>query len=183
MEDRQLVKSVLRGNPGAFDILVQQHLGLVIHMIAPMVKNPEDREEIIQDVFLKVHQNLERFRFHSKLSTWIGQIAYRSGLNYLQKKRKKLVALEPEDLDLIFKQEDLSTEQKDASEFIQDLVKKIPPPYGTILNLFYLEEMSHREIMEVMELPEGTVKNYLFRAKKKMREMLEPILEKETGLI
>ncbi len=183
MEEKQLVKSVLRGNPGAFELLLNQHLGLVIHMIAPMVPNTEDREEIIQDVFLKVHKNLERFKFDSKLSTWIGQIAYRTGLNYLKRKKMPRATDDLRELDAILGHEDLSTEKKDNARFVRQMVNKLPHPYQTILSLYYLEEMSYKEIMDVTGLPDGTVKNYLFRAKKKLEAMMAPFLERETGIL
>lgn len=183
MEDRKLVLSVLRGDQGAFDTLVQQNIGLVMHMVTPLVKDQSDKEELIQDVFVKVYQKLESFQYKSKLSTWIGQIAYRMAINFLKKKK---VILGNEDLDSIeFKlgQEDLRVEQKDAALFIQILLEQLPPSYNTILTLYYLEEMSYAEIVEITGMPEGTVKNYLFRAKKKLKELSAPLMEKEIGLL
>ena len=183
MDDRQLVKSVMRGDRGDFDLLVNRHMGLVINMVAPVVANAEDREEVIQDVFLKVHQKLETFRFDSKLSSWIGQIAYRMALNKMKKNQRILLNKDLDAIEFSLGSEDKEVEEKDASSFIQSLIRQLPATYQTVLSLYYLDELSYAEIVDTLGMPEGTVKNYLFRAKQKLKDLAGPVLEKEIGLL
>ncbi|HEX8037738.1 MAG TPA: sigma-70 family RNA polymerase sigma factor, partial [Chryseosolibacter sp.] len=86
-DDRTLVSRVLTGDMHAFKLLIRQHERLVAHMIGRLVKSEEDREELCQDVFLRVHEKLGAFNFESKLSTWIATIAYRHAINHLRKQR------------------------------------------------------------------------------------------------
>ncbi|XOV93808.1 MAG: RNA polymerase sigma factor [Bacteroidota bacterium] len=176
MEERTLVKQVLAGNQAAFQLLIRQYQKLVGHMVWRMVSNPEDREEICQDVFIKVYDSLGTFKFDSKLSTWIATIAYRMSLNHIKRSNRNK---ETEDLDLIdFKMENSSDvlEENDYAKFIHQLIDQLPDTYKTILTLYHLEGFSYPEIVEVTGLPEGTVKSYLFRARKKLKELSEPLI-------
>ena len=77
IEDRALVSKVLNGDMNAFRLLIRQHERLVAHMVSKVVKSAEEREEVCQDVFLRVYEKLNEFNFQSRLSTWIATIAYR----------------------------------------------------------------------------------------------------------
>ena len=96
MDERSLVTQVLAGEAGAFRLLVERHQRLVMHMITRGVDRPEDREELCQDVFLRVYDKLGEFAFQSKLSTWIATIAYRQAINHLRKQKMKWSEI-PED--------------------------------------------------------------------------------------
>ena len=85
--DRKLVKKVLEGNSIAFKTIIINTQGLVIQILYKMIKNPEDREDLAQEIYLKVYDKLADFKFNSKLSTWIGTITYNTCLNFLEKKR------------------------------------------------------------------------------------------------
>lgn len=180
MDDRVLVQKVLAGDQWAFRELIQKYQRLVAHMITRLVDNDQDREELSQDVFVKVYESLSTFRYDSKLSTWIATIAYRMALNFL-KKRKRRIQRE-EDLDKVdfqLGQEDLSVENLNYAAFIQSLIAQMPVHYRTVLTLYHLEGFSYPEIVEVTGMPEGTVKNYLFRARSKLKELSEPYIGKE----
>jgi len=87
-DDRDLVSRVANGDMQAFRLLIKQHERLVAHMIGRLVDRQEDREELCQDVFLRVLKKIGEFNFQSRLSTWIATIAYRYGVNHLRKKRR-----------------------------------------------------------------------------------------------
>lgn len=183
MDDRVLIKHILKGDQQAFRTLIAQHQRLVAHMVGRLVDNHEDREELCQDVFLKVYSSIQSFKFDSKLSTWIATIAYRMSVNYLRKHKSRPIE---EDLDKVsFTQgvEDRVFEKEDYSAFIQKLVQQMPFNYRNVLTLFYLEGFSYPEIVKVTGMPEGTVKNYLFRAKKKLKELSEPYIGSEIEKI
>src|SRR4051812_28786223 len=84
-DDKALVSRVLSGDMTAFRALIKKHERLVSHMVGRLVKQEEDREELCQDVFMKVYDKLGEFAFQSQLSTWIATIAYRHGINHLRK--------------------------------------------------------------------------------------------------
>ncbi|AOM77005.1 RNA polymerase sigma factor [Pedobacter steynii] len=180
--DRQLVENILNGDTHAFGILIKNTEGLVSQMVFKMIISPADRKDIAQDVYLKVFKNLSGFRFQSKLSTWIGQITYNRCLQYLEKKKVVLMDnFNDEDRDLSdkFQQKEIIAERNETEKIMQgkDLsgilaaeLDKLTPIYKTMISLYHQEDLSYHEIAEITSLPEGTVKSYLFRARKQLKE-------------
>ena len=155
-------------------------------MIGRVVKGQEEKEELCQDVFLKVHEKLGEFSFQSKLSTWIATIAYRHAINHLRK-RKMLYSDIPneEDFTSTFVESETPeslTSEKDLDAFIFKLIDELPAQYKTVLMLYHVEEMAYSEISEIMSMPDGTVKNYLFRARNLLKEKVKKYLGKEELL-
>ncbi len=179
MEDKDLISAVLRNNRHAFAQLIDQHKQLVGHMVAKLIDDPFEREELCQDVFVKVYNNIGSFKGDSKLSTWIATIAYRMSVNKLKSLKR---TPDMDDLDQVnFHHSEMNNEliDNDFSKFVHDLIGKMPINYRTVLTLFYIEGFSYPEIVEVTGMPEGTVKNYLFRAKKKLKEIITPYIGTE----
>jgi RNA polymerase sigma-70 factor (ECF subfamily) len=180
-ETRLLVERILNGDKKAFEQLVRQNQRLVGQMVARMVPNPKDHEDLCQDVFMRVYENLSGFRFNAKLSTWIAQIAYNRCVNYLQKKRVPVfgdrdleMTGEPgEDnySDLQPGPEDVA-EERDLSQRVRAEIGNLPPAQRTVITLYHLQDMSYEEIGDIMKLPSGTVKSHLFRARRKLKELL-----------
>ncbi|AEV98681.1 RNA polymerase subunit sigma-24 [Niastella koreensis] len=192
--DQYLVKQVLTGDQEAFAQIVRQTEALVAQIVFKMVAVPADRQDIVQDVYLKAFRNLPGFNFNAKLSTWLGKIAYNTCLHYLEK--KKLVFL-PDDneqqegitnrLDQLSQQQGLlhndvenELSAKQLASILGTAIKTLSPPiYQTLITLYHQEELSYAEIGEITSLPEGTVKNYLFRARKALKEDLLSRYKKE----
>ena len=186
IDDRVLVSNILEGNMQAFKLLVKQHERLVAHMIGRVVKNKEETEELCQDVFLKVYEKLSEFSFKSKLSTWIATIAYRHAINQIRKNKILQSGIPEENSFTAYFVEEENPEsvliESDLEGFVLKLVDQLPPQYKIVLTLFHLEDMSYSEIGEVTGMPEGTVKNYLFRARNLLKEKVKHHLGKEEIL-
>lgn len=178
MNETELIHQICNGNPQAFRYLVKQYERLVFHVAARLLNRQEDLEDVCQEVFINVYQKLPNFRGDSKLSTWIATIAYRVSVNHLKKRKP---GTEINDYEREFLHEDMITEehpQKIAEKqelklYVHKMVDKLPEQYKTVLSLYHLEEMGYKEIVEITGLPEGTVKNYIFRARKMLKNMLE----------
>jgi RNA polymerase sigma factor (sigma-70 family) len=186
-EDALLVSRILKGDMQAFKALVQQHQRLVVHMVGRLINDKQDVEDICQEVFLKVYQKLSGFSFQSKLSTWIATIAYRTAVNYLKKKNRMMMDdIEEGGLDAKYGVESDTPERlferKNLHIFIHQEIEKLPPQYRIVLTLYHLEGMQYAEIEEITGMPEGTVKNYLFRARKLLKDRLMMQLPKEALL-
>jgi RNA polymerase sigma factor (sigma-70 family) len=175
--DQRLVAAVLNGDRQAFAVVIKQTEGLVAQLIFKMIHNPGDRKDIAQDVYLKAFKNLGGFKFRSKLSTWIGQITYNTCLHYLEK--KKFTLLENFGQDENSAENQLPDDQENAealfsaSELKGILIAeldKLQPLYQTLISLYHQQELSYAEIAEITSLPEGTVKSYIFRARKILKE-------------
>ena len=186
MDEKQLVNKILAGDSKAYKTFIDTYKRLVAHVVFRMVYNPTDREDLCQDVFIKAYQNLQGFQFQSKISTWLARIAYNTCVNYLQKMRTPLLGdSTPEDLSF----ESVATrdmdpyaeaEGSDLNRMIRRHVNALPPLFRAIVTLYHLDGMKYDEISQVLELPVGTVKSYLFRArrilKKKLLELQEDVL-------
>jgi RNA polymerase sigma factor (sigma-70 family) len=182
-DDRSLVSRVIAGEEGALRTLIRHHERLVAHMVGRLVKGDADRQEICQDVFLKVYEKLPEFGFQSKLSTWIATIAYRHAINHVRKQRMLFEEL-PDDERWTERFVDHENpgellEAKDETARVQQFIDLLPAQYKAILTLYHLDSMSYAEISEVMNMPEGTVKNYLFRARNLLKEKLNKYFDKQ----
>lgn len=188
--EKAQIEKILSGDMAAFRDFVDEYQRLVCHVVFRMVLNESDREELSQEVFVKIYQNLGKFEFKSKLSTWIAKIAYNTCINYLKKKKIPLyddlaeadhfspgqsaatsyiemVAGESQGQDELMMTQELN-------QFLHAEINRLPVQYRTVLTLYHLDELSYKEIGEIVNLPEGTVKSYLFRARKLLKErMLE----------
>ena len=180
-DSRALVAEIIGGNHQAFQVFVEKYQRLVSHVVFRMVTNRSDREDLCQEVFFKVYRSLSGFEFGSKLSTWVARITYNTCINYLQK--KKVVLLE----DLKDEEdgrdsmetaagftgsleEDIAT--RDLFERVQTELKSMPPQYAAVLTLYHLDEMTYEEIVDITDLPMGTVKSYLYRSRRMLKERL-----------
>jgi RNA polymerase sigma-70 factor (ECF subfamily) len=183
-DDQILVKKILGGDSASFSVIIKNTEGLVAEILFKMIPVKEDRRDIAQDVYLKAYQNLKNFRFQSKISTWIAQIAYNSCLNYTEKKKLLLI---PNNSDNKYTDDEIldslncsngiqsnETEnilfQKELSEILANELDKLSPLYKTLITLYHNEDLSYAEISEITGLPDGTVKSYLFRARRELRD-------------
>ena len=188
--DRQLVAQVLGGDTPAFGEIISMTEGLVAHIVCRLISNEEDRKDIVQDIYLKVFHHLKGFRFQSKLSTWVAQIAYNACSSHLQKKRLPLHVLpdgegagpgsgRPNTIRAA-EETDGSILQKELTGILQAEIGQLPPLYQTLVGLYHQEEISYVEMAEITSLPVGTVKSYLFRARKILKDSLLSKYKKEA---
>lgn len=187
MEDRLLVDKVLRGDRQAFATIIKTTERLVAQIVFKMISNSEARKDIAQDIYLKAYKNLPGFKFQSKLSTWIGQIAYNTCLNYLEKKKLIFFDRDPEEEDIngkklqgmnqalmgsVENEIERGIFKSELTIILLSVIELLPPVYKTLITLYHYEEMSYEEMAEITKLPIGTIKNYLFRARKLLRDQL-----------
>jgi RNA polymerase sigma factor (sigma-70 family) len=177
MNEREMVTRAARGDADAFRALVAAYQRLVGHVVFRMVRDQAEREDVCQDVFVRVYRKLKSFRFESKLSTWIARVAYRECLNHLEKKRMPLIEdVAPEeavaDTARVLTTPADEAEARELRAFVRERVETLPLAYRTAITLHYLEDMSIAEISEVMEVPAGTVKSHLHRGRALLRQQL-----------
>jgi RNA polymerase sigma-70 factor (ECF subfamily) len=184
-EERRLVREILAGERAAFERFIDKYKALVVHVVYRMVTSVEDREDICQEVFMKTYRRLAGFRFESRLSTWVARVAYNTCINHLEKKREILAdEYMPglESLDALPAREAgpaRLAEQRDIARRLQAEIESLPVRYRVILTLFHMDGMTYDEIGSIMELPEGTVKSHLFRARRHLKARLARKYSKE----
>ena len=193
--DHHLVERVLSGDSIAFGIIVNNTENLVARIVFDTIDNESDRKDIAQDIYLKVYQKLPTFKFQSKLSTWIAQISYNTCIDHLRKRKLVLPdnkfeetdsGPENERLDILTIAQGISAGSADAviiekniSEILQAGISKLPVLYKTLITLYHNEELSYEEMGHITGLPGGTVKSYLFRARKELKKYLLHQYQKE----
>jgi RNA polymerase sigma-70 factor (ECF subfamily) len=191
LEDKHLVHKVLSGDTRSFGAIVKNTERLVTQIVFKLIPHQEDRKDMVQEIYLKAYKKLPDFGFQSKLSTWIAQISYNTCLDYLRKKKLVLPdavhdadSTAEDTLDALNLQFNRVTRddrilRKDLTGILQTEISRLSPLYKTLITLYHNEEMSYYEIGQITGLPEGTVKSYLYRARKTLQQNLLLTYKKE----
>ncbi len=171
----QVIDKVLDGDVQAFSVLINEYKDMVFTLSKKLLNNNYDAEELAQDVFIKAFEKLSQFDKKSKFSTWLYTITYRTGLNILKKKKVKSEELiegyneissgDSNPLAIITKEE---TAQK-----VRNSIAKLKPEDRYIIQLYYYEEMSVKEIAQIIGHSETNVKSKLFRTRKRLEDILK----------
>lgn len=143
------------------------------------VKDIHAAEDIFQDVFLKVNMKLDTFREESSIKTWLIRITINVCKDYLKSAyQRKIVTMEEFMEDSITAQDDYEQiERKETCETVKEAVMQLPEHYRAVILCVYYQEMSMEEAAKVLDLPVGTVKSRLARAKSQLKETVEGRLE------
>jgi RNA polymerase sigma-70 factor (ECF subfamily) len=184
MNDAQLVQQVLNGNNHAFRFLEGKYQRLVMHVVGRIIQQEDEREDICQEVFIKVFKKLKRFRGDSKLSTWIATIAYNTAIPHYRKQKRRGELSYNEEPNLLLNEQDSGLNQKiiekeEAKKYLLQLIESLPVNYRTVITLFHLEEFSYKEIEAITGMPEGAIKSYLSRARIVLKGKIEKVARLE----
>jgi RNA polymerase sigma-70 factor (ECF subfamily) len=181
MDDVALVNALKSGNTNAFRFLVDKYRNLVWHMVLRMTNRQEDAEDLCQEIFIRVFKQIDKFRGESKLSTWIGSVAYNACVDHIRKSKREVLSTAGSIGSVDLAKSDVSPllgnlDRNSITKLVHRIIEKMPVQYRTVITLFHLEEFSYREIEEITGMPEGTVKSYLSRGREIIRvKMMELI--------
>ncbi len=179
MNDIELVNQVKKGNANAYRYLVSKYQRLVFSIVNKITnQHMADAEDIAQEVFIKVYKSIKSYRNESKLSTWIASIAWKTSIDYIRKKTRDKIDY-TDDIKLFEQVSDKNlferVSQNELKEIVKQVLELLPGHYQAVLSLFYLEEFSINEIKEITNIPIGTIKSYLSRARGLFRTELEKL--------
>jgi RNA polymerase sigma-70 factor, ECF subfamily len=174
--EHELIARCRQGDETAFRELVDQYKGLVFALTARSVTDRARAEELAQEVFLRVHKGLPYFRGEARLSTWI----YRIAANVLAQERPELATVsldeEPEGHHRQ-RPQPVANDRAFANLVLRDrlekAVQRLPMAYQVLVNGHYLKGMRYEDLAEALNMPMGTVKTHLHRAKRELRRLLE----------
>jgi RNA polymerase sigma-70 factor (ECF subfamily) len=183
-QDLDLVENARNGDQQAYAQLLGKYRDAIYFMLLKMVNNPVDADDLTIEAFGKAFKNLNQYTPNFAFSTWLFKIASNNCIDYIRKQRTNTVSLdqsmdEEENLspssliqsDTLDPEASMINEQK--IKLMRDVVTKLKPRYRSLIELRYFSEYSYEEIAHELELPIGTVKAQLFRA----RELLLNILK------
>ena len=186
--DFSLVMQAVNGDQKAYAELMDRYRDAIYFMLLKMVNNPIDAEDMTIEAFGKAFKNIHQYTPNYAFSTWLFKIATNNCIDHIRKKRGNMVSIdqneeETENAPLSIQssapdpEEDLIKKQKEI--LMRDVVTQLKPRYRHLIELRYFKEYSYEEIATEMELPLGTVKAQLFRA----RELLFNILNNSKGYV
>jgi RNA polymerase sigma-70 factor, ECF subfamily len=179
LTDGELISKAIRGREDGFEELVRRYQRQITSYVYRMLNNYDSSLDVTQEVFIKVYNSLEKYSSDYKFSTWLYRIAHNAAIDHLRRNSHVQQSLEIENADgtyqLQLESPQLTPEQeRERSEWrdeIETVVKCLPAVYRELILLRHGRDLSYDEIAEVTELPLGTVKNRLFRAREMMREI------------
>lgn len=178
-QERDLIQQCLSGNQDAFRRLIEPHQDFVFRVAISVLGSREEAEEAAQDAFVRAYGGLSSFSGKVPFQAWMYRIAVRTALNARRRRRRRiferltppawfggLASSETETPDALFA-------KRDARIRLRAIIDRLPAKLHEVVVLTYLQELACGEIAEILNIPEGTVKSRLYRAREKLQKEIE----------
>lgn len=178
-KDKILVKDALEDAENFAAIIDKYEKRLIRYILRILSVNTQDAEDVLQEVFIKVYENLNDFDQSLKFSSWIYRITHNHAISFYRKRKNHLETLSIDDCEEIIKrlQSEIDTkndvESKLTKEKVKNILKKLDKKYRDALILYFLEDKSYAEISNILKKPIGTIGTLINRAKKKFKEIYQ----------
>jgi RNA polymerase sigma-70 factor (ECF subfamily) len=176
-DDFLIIKKFNDGDQSAFQILVNRHKEKVRNIVYLTMSNSSLVDDIAQEVFITVYRKLKNFRFESQFTTWLYRITVNKCKDQLRKKNVRRIFMPLQEGEEV-SHSLTSVEDNDVSKVVMEAVSKLPAKLRIPLMLKDIEGFSYQEIAESLECEMGTVKSRIFRARERLKTILQP-MEKE----
>lgn len=175
--DEQVALRVQQGDTEAFGVLVERYQEKITRYGRRFLSREEDITDLVQDAFIRAYERLQSFDATQKFSPWMYRVAHNIFVNELKKvSRSPLLYVEFDTLLNYAAPQDSAVQERERSELQAALTKglsKLPPKYREVLVLYYVEDLSYKEIADVLEVPAGTVGIRLKRAREALAKIPE----------
>ena len=168
--EKEIIDRLRKGHHDALTLLMSKYQGYVYSILKSMLFTYE-AEEATQDTFIKIFKNIDQYNGQSKLTTWMYSIAYRTGLDYL-KKRKSHKSIDEVNTSNIAIKENTDIEYDQMKSWINQELSNLDATDATLLRLYYLNEYSIQEVTEITGLSPSNVKVKLFRSRNMLKKRL-----------
>ena len=186
-QDRILVRQALDGNEQAYKVLMEKYRNALTLHIQRMVRKQGEVDDLVQESFIKAFSALDSYSVDYAFSTWLYKIATNHAIDYLRKKKLQTYSIdkprETKDGELEFELPDVTYRPDkhiladQRKQLIQNAIDALPPKYHRVIVMRHQQELSYEEIARELDLPLGTVKAHIFRA----RELLNKNLRHKRG--
>jgi RNA polymerase sigma-70 factor (ECF subfamily) len=186
--DQKLVEKAQKGDKRAFGILVEKYHKKLTRLLARMVRDQSEIEDIVQDSFIKAYRAINNFRGDSAFYTWLYRIGINTAKNHLVslgRRPKAMNDVEIEDVENFEDGQELrnletpenSMMTKEIVTTVNDTIESLPDELKEAISLREMDGLSYEEIAELMQCPIGTVRSRIFRAREAIAEKLKPLIE------
>lgn len=185
MPESDFIKKLREGNLQAYNLLLTTYQQKVFHTCLSFVPNKEEAEDLAQEVFIEVFKSISKFKENSSLSTWIYKISTNKCLAFIRKKNTKKrfailqvitgneMALDKGNYFTTFNHPGVKLENKEKSELLFVAINKLPKDQKMVFTLHKIDGLSYKEIIEITGKSKSSIESLLFRAKKKLKELLK----------
>lgn len=182
-KDLSLVKAALSGDQQAYQQLVDKYRNPLYFHILKLVRNRDVVDDLVQETFLKAFDCLQSYNKDYAFSTWLYRIATNHSIDYLRKKKLSTLSIDEPvkgkegEMKMELTDEDSYTDReiirKQRRAMIRDAIESLPEKYRIVIRMRHMEEMSYEEIAEELNLPLGTIKAHIFRAREFLNKALK----------
>ena len=190
--DAELVARVQRGDKKAFDLLVLKYQRKIMRLLARMIRDPSEIEDVAQEAFIKAYRALPQFRGESAFYTWLYRIAINTARNWLAAAGRRPSApnaFETEEGETFNETDNLSDNStpesmvasREIAETVSTVIGELPEELRTAIMMREIDGMSYEDIAQAMNCPIGTVRSRIFRAREAIATRLRPILGTDNG--
>lgn len=179
-DERLLIQRAQRGDTVAFESLMQLHAPFVYNVALRTLNNEREAEDLTQEAFVRVWKALPKFRADSQFRTWVYRIVTNLCYTRLPKLKRDLNALDPdEDVNLPDNKQRVESGllNRELKDRLSDAIAQLPEAYRLLITLRHVQGMSYAEIANATNMPLGTVKTGIFRARRELRKTLESYLK------
>ena len=172
-EDLTLARACSAGDCRAQEKLFCLYQNLVFNLCLKIVKNPETAEDLTQDTFIQIYKKIHLYRGDSMLKTWIYRIAVNQALMFLRRDKNIYIdSTDADDNQIHIRDERNLERQIGARILLEKAIAELPEGYRRSLILFYIFGFNHEEVALIMRISPGTVKSQVFKARQKMRSIV-----------
>ena len=189
LQDADIIQQVLKGEQQAFSVLVERYQHLVFTIAFRFVNNREEAEELAQDTFVKAYRFLADFNNTSKFSTWLYAIANNTCLSFLRKKQGVTISVEEEQITVLSERGGVAvnassmSEERSQKALMAEAIQKLQPQDAELITLFYMAEQNLEEIGAIIGTDTNNVKVKLFRARQKLKTIIEKYYSNELSYL
>jgi RNA polymerase sigma-70 factor, ECF subfamily len=183
LEDRDeltLMRAFQAGDVDALSELIKRRKAWLFNIAKRTVSNPQLAEDGVQEALIQIYKGAKAFRGDSQVATWMYQIVVRCCIEVVRKEKVRAADALPEDSDNLIGSTNKFEDQVVDVLFIHDALRRLEPEHREILKLVWLEELSHGEVSERLNIPLGTVKSRASRGQSRLKEVIREILS-ENG--
>jgi RNA polymerase sigma factor (sigma-70 family) len=180
--DLKVIRRCKRGEEDAFAQILERYRAPIYNLCYRMTRNPEDARDLGQEIFIKVFSLLDRYDEEYAFSSWLFRIATNHCIDHLRRNRLRFLSLErdggydDEEAEMQIPdpgpRPDVKLQRREAVERLEEVIAELPPHYRVITLLRHDQELSYEEIAEVLDLPLGTVKARIHRARNMIQQIL-----------
>ena len=176
-ELREIIEKCAKNNRAAQEELFKLFYGKMMGICMRYTKDRDRAQEVVQQGFIKVFDKLSEFDFKGSFEGWMRRIMVNASIDAIRKRNRQPFSTDEEFMfnDASVEQEDDSDEMliKLKAEYAMEAIQSLSPAYQTVFNLYVIENYSHKEIAEILDISEGTSKSNLAKAKQNLRNILK----------